>query len=39
MIMNKKKEEINQYYEKGLGWVPSFVKVLAKYSPGSSDGI
>jgi alkylhydroperoxidase/carboxymuconolactone decarboxylase family protein YurZ len=35
--MNRE-EEIIQYYEKELGWVPSFVKVLAKYSPGSLDG-
>jgi alkylhydroperoxidase/carboxymuconolactone decarboxylase family protein YurZ len=35
--MNRE-EEIIQYYEKELGWVPSFVKVLAKYSPGALDG-
>ncbi len=36
--MNPKEEEVIRYYEKQLGWVPPFVKVLAKYSPGSLDG-
>jgi len=36
--MNKKEKETIQYYEKQLGWVPPFVKVLAKYSPGALDG-
>lgn len=36
--MNKKEEETIRYYEKQLGWVPPFVKVLAKYSPGALDG-
>jgi len=36
--MNKKEEETIRYYEKELGWVPPFVKILAKYSPCSLDG-
>ena len=30
--------ETVQYYEKELGWVPPFVIILAKYSPGALDG-
>jgi len=36
--MNEKEELAIRYYEKELGWVPPFVKVLAKYLPGSIDG-
>jgi alkylhydroperoxidase/carboxymuconolactone decarboxylase family protein YurZ len=36
--MNKREKETIRYYKKELGWVPPFVKVLAKYSPSSLDG-
>jgi len=36
--MNKKEEEEIQYYEKKLGKVSLFVKISAKYSPGSLNG-
>jgi alkylhydroperoxidase/carboxymuconolactone decarboxylase family protein YurZ len=36
--MNQKEEATIRYYEQELGWVPPFVRVLAKYSPGSLDG-
>ena len=38
MSVYEKGEEAIRYYEKELGWVPPFVKILAKYSPGSLDG-
>jgi alkylhydroperoxidase/carboxymuconolactone decarboxylase family protein YurZ len=36
--MGSPAEEIIRYYEKELGWVPPFVRVFARYTPGSLDG-
>ncbi len=36
--MDNNEKDIIEYYEKELGWVPPFVKIFAKYTPGSLDG-
>ncbi len=37
--MGNPADEFIRYYEKELGWVPPFVRIFARYTPGSLDGV
>jgi alkylhydroperoxidase/carboxymuconolactone decarboxylase family protein YurZ len=36
--MSSQEQNVAQYYERELGWVPPFVRIMARHTPGALDG-